>query len=279
MRKGKYCHALLLNAMLILVFGLSSVVSAATSCDVDGDGRTGLAETIYSLQVVAGLKPAPPTRIYLILESSNTFTPLTGATTIPIPIGFPEGDSWSRVIALPFDFNFYDTVYPETSLITVTDDMYISFNPYVSGIETYRNDCPFDDTEPNNMIAPFWDDGIAADTTAQLLYKTEGIAPNRRLIIEWRDFDVIGGQVSTLYIISVKVNHQVVLFENGDIEFHYGPRQSPNPDNIDCRHQDLGCSATIGIESGYGSNHIIDLIECEQGTITNGRVIRFIRTD
>lgn len=211
---------------------------------------------------------------YWVLEWTDTFTPLTGATTIPIDTGSPDGDGWDKTVALPFDFDYFGTVHAEASLLTVTDDMYISFNPYVGGSESYLNEC-LDDTEPHDMIAPFWDDGIAYSATAQLLYKVEGYAPNRTLTIEWRNWDIIGPSPN-YYIITVLVSHQVVLFENGDIEFRYGPRLDPAPGTVDCQDQHLGCSATIGIEAGSGGAHDADVVDCELKNTTEGRVIHFV---
>ena len=211
---------------------------------------------------------------YWVLEWTDTFTPLTGATTIPITTGNPDGDGWDKAVYLPFDFDYFGTVYDEGDPLTVTDDMYISFNPYVGGSESYLNEC-LDDTTPHDMIAPFWDDGMAYSATAQLLYKIEGTAPDRTLTVEWRNWDIIG-PAPNYYIITVLVSHQVVLFENGDIQFRYGPRQDPSPGNVDCRDQHLGCSATIGIEAGTDTTHDADVVDCELDNTTEGRVIHFV---
>ena len=65
-----------------LVIGLSfswfSAAMAATWYDVNGDGKEGLAETIHSLQVGAGLVPAPP---------PGTFTNIAGMQFRLIPAG------------------------------------------------------------------------------------------------------------------------------------------------------------------------------------------------
>ncbi len=251
------------------------LIAGTYSVIVDGDsGAVGDYNIRYDTAT------ADTTFGYWVLEWTDTFTPLTGATTIPISTGNPDGDGWSKAVALPFDFDYFGTVYPETTLLTLTDDMYATFDAYVGGSESYNNDC-LDDTAPNNMIAPFWDDGMAYAATAQLLYKIEGTAPERKLVIEWRDFDVIGPSPQ-YYIISVKVSHQVVLFENGDIEFRYGPRQAPSPGNVECRNQDLGCSATIGIEAGTAGDHDADVVDClQENTYYDidtgiGRVIHFV---
>ena len=68
----------------------------------------------------------------------------------------------------------------------------------------------------------------------------------------------------------------MILFENGDIEFRYGPRNDPDPGHVDCREQHLGCSATIGIEGGTGAAHDNDLVDCEVENTVDGRVIHFV---
>jgi len=235
------------------------------------DGDSGAAGD-YTVQY--DTRAADTSYGYWVQGWTDTFAPLTGATMIPIDTGIPDGDGWGKAVALPFDFDYFGTVYAEASLLTVTDDMYISFNPYVGGSESYLNEC-LDNTEPHDMIAPFWDDGIAYSATAQLLYKVEGDAPNRTLTIEWRNWDILGPSPN-YYIITVLVSHQVVLFENGDIEFRYGPRSDPAPDNVGCQAQHLGCSATIGIEAGTSSAHDADVVDCEFENTTEGRVIHFV---
>jgi hypothetical protein len=154
--------------------------------------------------------------------------------------------------------------------IRATDDMYLTFGAYPGGPETYQPDC-LDDTQPHDTIAPFWVDGWSHATTATLSYTIEGTSPNRRLTIEWHDFDVL----EDVWILPTRVNHQVVLFENGDIEFRYGPRVS-GPFGHGCDNQETGCSATIGIEGGSGATHDADVVDCNQQYTHDGRVIHFV---
>ena len=44
-------------AVLIISFVLVSYQAGAAECDINGDGKTGLVEAIYALQVVAGINP------------------------------------------------------------------------------------------------------------------------------------------------------------------------------------------------------------------------------
>jgi hypothetical protein len=232
---------------------------------VDGDsGRSGQYSIRYQTRAF------DTTFGYWILESTDAYTPLTGATQITIPTGYPAGDGWYVEIVLPFDFDYFGTTYSAGMPIRATDDMYLTFGAYPGGPETYQPDC-LDDTQPHDTIAPFWVDGWSHATTATLSYTIEGTSPNRRLTIEWHDFDVL----EDVWILPTRVNHQVVLFENGDIEFRYGPRVS-GPFGHGCDNQETGCSATIGIEGGSGATHDADVVDCNQQYTHDGRVIHFV---
>lgn len=95
---------------------------------------------------------------------------------------------------------------------------------------------------PLNAIAPWWDDlGGTVAAGSQLLYQTVGSAPNRRLIVQWTNWNsYFSGATS-------QINFQAVLFETTNvIEFHYGTLTpatfSPNE------------SATIGLKGALGGN-------------------------
>ncbi len=252
---------------------LPDLAASTYSVLVDGEyGATG----DYTIQY--DTRAQDTTFGYWAIESTGTYTPLTGATNIAIPTGSDTGDSWSRQFALPFDFPYFGTTYPAGTELVVTDDMYISFSPYVSGSDSWDNDC-LDDTLPDNIIAPFWDDGWAYDANATLSYQLSGEAPERTLTIQWADFDVYYEGTPNSYVLFAGVHHQVVLFENGDIEFRYGPRvDGPYgcPSGCGCDHQGLGCSATIGIEAGTGTAFDSDVVDCLQSNTFDGRVIHFV---
>ena len=70
------------------------------------------------------------------------------------------------------------------------------------------------------------------------------------------------------------INHQAILYENGDIEFHYGPRNAPSSQN-GCATPHLGCSATVGLRNSDGLDN--DEFGCNGATlIDNGTVIYFV---
>lgn len=215
--------------------------------DVVIDGTAG-ARGDYEIRYET--RPADTSFGYWMIETTGTYTPLVDF----VDTGFDttgtvnsESDEGNRVIPLPFAFPFFGNTYTE---VYAHANMFLSFTPPPTGSEGYVNDCPLDDTAPMDAIALFWDDGIATPG-AKLLYKVEGQAPNRRVVVEYRDWDVLHQQGLNVYRLAIKSNQQVILYENGDIELRYGPRQPPNQDR-GCGTQHLGCSASIGIEGRVG---------------------------
>lgn len=76
--KAKSNSLRLLLTALLLVFGTGTTAFGSTPFDVNGGGQEGLAETIHSLQVVAGLDPA---------TVPYTFTNAIGMTFKLLPAG------------------------------------------------------------------------------------------------------------------------------------------------------------------------------------------------
>src|SRR6185295_17703057 len=138
------------------------------------------------------------------------------------------------------------------------------------GPESYDNDCPLDSTAPSNAIAPFWDDGYA-DTGAVMQYKTEGTAPFRKFSVEWQNWDMWHCQTGGMncFELNTSVTQTAILYENGDIEFRYGPRTAP-ADPRGCNTQHTGCSATIGIEGNVSGTADVDQKQCNTNGITEG---------
>ena len=109
-------------------------------------------------------------------------------------------------ITLPFGFKFYGTVY---------NQVYVSTN----GTLGFSGELTRDDQEwqfpnpalPNNVIAPYWAPLDAS--TGGVYYTSGGDVPNRWWAVEWY-------QVRD-YCSDSRLTFEVVLFENGDIEFRY----------------------------------------------------------
>jgi hypothetical protein len=104
-----------------------------------------------------------------------------------------------------------------------------------------------------------WDDlgsrDVAYGGRGRIYTFVTGTAPERKLIIQWDHYDIWqnGQHFSTWECEDVSA--QVILFENGDIEFQYLPTarntcQGPNsPD----QSRLLGAQATVAIENNTGT--------------------------
>lgn len=170
------------------------------------------------------------------------------------PVAFTNPDSDVKgPFGIPFAFNFYEESYSQfylstNGLITFGGSSSTSFNESIP-----------QDTPPNNLIAPFWDDlaigGEFNDGMVFLLY--EGVAPNRYVVIEW---DKVTRWDST-----DPLTFQVILYENGDIDFQY-----------QLVGGDLG-QATVGIEDGDGIYGLLYRYNSSGGAITSGLSMRIQR--
>ena len=87
-----------------------------------------------------------------------------------------------------------------------------------------------------SLIAPFWDDLNPASSEGGIYYETLGEAPNRELVVEWRNVRHYSSQDGATF--------QVVFFENSsDILFNYLDVDFGNAEFTN------GKSATIGIQT------------------------------
>ena len=235
--------------------------------DVVVDGAAGDTGP-YTLRYDVG--PADSTFGYWKLRTAgNTYTALVGATNVA-----SLADETVVTVNMPFVFPFYGGSYSD---VVISANGYLSFDlGAVTAAERYNNDCPFVDSLPNEMIAVFWDD-LFPDSVAppSLRYKFDGVAPNRTMSVEWVNFDIFEsvpcqGQCDGLGSL---VQHMVVLHENGDIEFRYGPRQAATA-GLQCMTQHQGCSATIGLRGG--DTFDADVSACNTNDVADGDVIRWI---
>ena len=147
---------------------------------------------------------------------------------------------------LGFDFEFYGQVHQQVVVntngyLTFTDDdaktadfkLEDNFADQLFSDGTTRNDLP--------IAAPFWADLDIRETSEiydgmSVMYTAlRGDAPNRRFIVQYANFEhIIDG--------NPRVTFQIVLFENGQIEFRY-VAVGDNQNNV-----------VIGITDGTGTN-------------------------
>lgn len=114
------------------------------------------------------------------------YTPLNAATPLVFTGGNDPNDDGLVDLALPFPIRFFDV---ESSTITVSVNGFVGFQGFATG-DSYDNASFPDSAEPNGIIAVWWDDlylDPAINGGASIGYQVVGTAPNRELVVEWRD--------------------------------------------------------------------------------------------
>jgi len=119
----------------------------------------------------------PPCCINPYSVMSIPFAPVAGAgTTI-----FLGDDVSSGMLPIGFTFSFYCVDYTQ---FHIADNGYIGFNAPSFSSGCCSGQCLPTATDPNNLIAASWEDwyNLSGGTIS---YFTTGIAPNRRLVVNW----------------------------------------------------------------------------------------------
>jgi hypothetical protein len=148
-------------------------------------------------------------------------------------------DSAAAIAALPFTMRFFGT---DTTHFSVTSNGFAQLWTSMTGTPstTFGNTAFPSTLTPNNMVAPYWDDLVPVAMTSAVRTQALGTAPNRRFVVEWRDWRHISG------IDTDRLTFQAKLFETtGVVEFHYCSMMPANDTNS-------GGSTTIGLEDATG---------------------------
>jgi len=223
---------------------------------------------------------------------SAQWTPSTGGT---FTLTFPGGDVVTVQVQQPLaNYTFSPTSFNYRTIagtnLNLVDDQVAQITPPFpilfgggnftqlhvvdNGVISFDGSFPspswFNTSIPNSsvpyLIAPFWEDLSAVSATAQnVWWAVLGAAPNRELVIEWRDLP----QYSC---VGTAVKFQVVLFEGkSDILFSYAdtifgsgcadPYQGSIP-------ADQGGAATVGVQvaSGVGTQFSFNSPSVGSGT-------------
>lgn len=134
------------------------------------------------------------------------------------------GDDDYATVSLPWTFNFYG--YNKTSM-KISSNGYLTFG--ADGTD-YTND-PIPNTEdPNDLIAPFWDD-LNPSTGGQIYYYNDDA--NNRFVVEWKNVPH--------YYSNGSYTFEAILYPDGDILYQY---YNMNGDLT---------SASIGVENNTGT--------------------------
>jgi subtilisin family serine protease len=181
-------------------------------------------------------------------------------------------DTWATVtpgFPVKFGTSSYNTVYVNANgLISFTNN---------TGLQYSNQQLPY--SSFTTLVAPFWDD-LYPTGADNVYWEVLGTAPNRELVIEWRNVR----HYSCNSDASATVRFQVVLFEaTNHVLFNY-------QDVIfggNCAFADKGGSATIGVQVsttdatqiGYNSQILSDNLTVHWTTVTaTGRIFRVERT-
>ena len=140
-------------------------------------------------------------------------------------------DSVGR-ISLPFNFTLFTKTFLEASPVNISSNGWISLTPSVAGTAEWENGrlpgyrVPRPDGSvgrmPANLIAPFFHDLVVGEVDSGVYTRVLGEAPNRRLIIEWRNFSAYDDEEDPKPDYTTRLTIQAVLYEgSNDIAFFY----------------------------------------------------------
>jgi len=168
--------------------------------------------------------------IYTTLLSQQTETIYSGTV---VKSGY-ENNATYGPYNIGFNFTYFGNTYSQFYLST---NGLITFG---SGSTDPGEDPIPSAATPNNMIAAFWDD-LVIDPSGNILYTTVGAAPNRKLIVQFRNMGFYYGPV-------YMGTFCVILYESSNkIQVQYRVVILPFSTTAH------GASATIGIENSTGT--------------------------
>ncbi|MBD8083820.1 fibronectin type III domain-containing protein [Chryseobacterium caseinilyticum] len=124
---------------------------------------------------------------YSFVQSTGTYTPLTGATVLATATSSNSLDNAVYPVTLPFPISFNGVNY---SALNVSTNGFITFGATVPGTATYS---PISSTETySGAVSAFGRDLNTmfniTNVTGDISWGVVGTAPNREIVIQWKDF-------------------------------------------------------------------------------------------
>jgi hypothetical protein len=157
--------------------------------------------------------------------------------------GLDLGDDSAAQITSPFPIQFGGGSFSQlfvssNGTISVTDPFDDFVNRFLG-----PGGFPIFVQEPTTIIAPWWTDLFPVKGTAQnVFWQVIGTAPNRQLVVEWRNVRSFVCRSDS----SANITFEAMFNEgSSDIQFNYSDAVFGG----DCALQDYGQGATIGIQS------------------------------
>jgi hypothetical protein len=183
--------------------------------------------------------------VYEITTTTEQFTSIAGFGNLAW--GVTDCDDCTEQVFLPFTFTFFGESYNDVRISTNGNLQFGS-----SASTTYINHAIPSTDVPNNAIYPLWDDYNPLQQ-GDIYYAEDGVAPNRRFIVEWNNVT----QYTALNTYPVtSETFQVILHEGtNNIEFRYGLISPVDTSGINQGSgQDAsGGDRTIGVENADGT--------------------------
>src|SRR3989344_3613861 len=151
------------------------------------------------------------------------------------------GDDAGTNVDMGMNFTFYGGASYNTT--NISSNGYITFG---GPADERSNENISTSSDPNYLIAPFWDD-LNPAVAGQIYYQTKGTAPNRNFIVQWHQIPPFHFTQPT-----VNVTFQIILYETtNQIRFYY------NDTVIEDFANSNGGSATVGIENADGTDGLV----------------------
>jgi len=158
------------------------------------------------------------------IEVSKSYAPYIEIVDVTL---LSSGDDKQSVVTLPFTFVYDGIQYDQIQVSTngwlelgrgeAGSDSGLSTAEQLSYVGAINNERLASTERPTKVLAPWWDDLTTGDD-GQIAFRIEGSAPQRRLIVQWKNMRAYSSGSTT------SISFQVHLMESGNsIEFHYGP--------------------------------------------------------
>lgn len=215
MKKGTKKNKMTIALLGILI--ISIFIGTASAAFTGHTGGPDFLGYTYKDSTVAG---GP---VYNWVEINDTGTQILPYSDDEVVTNIPVG----------FFFNYYGTDY---SHVSISNNGIIFSGPWTGQWWNQQ----IGSSDPHGFLAPFWDDLVTWDNADAIYYKTEGVTPNKRFIVEWHNNE---GYSAT----PLGISFEAILYEgSNNILFQY------KTVNFGDTGYDNGASATVGIESPTG---------------------------
>lgn len=168
---------------------------------------------------------------YILEPIDAGFIDISGTGTVLLASASSYDGTGSVTLNTPF--TYYGQTFNSVNVAMVG---FLSFAPSLATGDYVPNDVTPSSTQPNGVVAPFWDQ-IVRNTNGAIRVRQDPA----RTIFSWDDFRIYATTSSAYF--------QVHLLPNGVIEFHYGDMDSSSSTTIASLR---GNSATAWIERPDG---------------------------